>query len=137
MKREDTYSVRVTVAGRDLGTWDKMSGGKVAASETKYRPGGLADQVSLGGTRATDNVTVQKLYDANVHDLIQWLFDQVGKGFMVITKQPLDANGARLGKAIVYQGVLNGVTAPDVDSQSSDAALIELELSTAGSPSTV
>lgn len=133
MKREDTYSVRVTVAGTDLGVYDKMSGGGVDSNETKYRPGGLADEVTLGGSRAVANVTASKLYDENVHGLIHWLYSQAGKADMVVTKQPLDANGAAFGRPIVYRGSLKAVKAPDVDSTSSAPALVELELSTAGS----
>jgi hypothetical protein len=133
MKREDTYSIRVSVAGRDLGTWDRMSGGEVDSEETTYKPGGLAAQITLGGSQSVGNVTVSKLYDEAVHGLFHWLASQAGKADMIVTKQPLNADGsAKLIRPIVYTGKLKAVTPPDVDSSSSDAAIASLEMTCNG-----
>lgn len=132
MKRQDTYIVRVSVAGRDLGTWDKMSGGEVDSEETTYRPGGLADQITLGGARTIGNVTVEKLYDEAVSGLFHWLATSAGRADMVVVKQPIDANGAVYGRALIYTGKLKAVTPPDVDSESSDAAIASLEMTCNG-----
>jgi hypothetical protein len=132
MKREDTYSVRVMVDGQDLGTWDKMDGGDIDSEETTYRPGGLADQVTLGGARTTSNVTVSRLYDEGIHSLFHKLAARAGKGSMVVVKQPLDAEGVVFGRPLVYSGKLKSVKAPSVDSQSNTAALIELEMTVTG-----
>lgn len=132
MKRQDTYSVRVSVDGRDLGTWDKMEGGEVDSEETTYRPGGLSPQVTLGGAQTTGNVTVSKLYDEGVHNLFHWLATRAGKGEMVVVKQPLDADGVVFGRPLVYAGKMKAVTAPEVDSEGNDAALIEIEMTVRG-----
>lgn len=134
MKRQDTYSVRVSVEGRDLGVWDKLSGGEVDSEETTYRPGGLADQITLGGAVTTGNLTVSKLYDEAVHGLYHWLVGLAGRGTGVVTKQPLDADGHAFGRPIVYSVRLKSVTAPEVDSEGNDAALIEVEFSVNGRP---
>lgn len=135
MKREDTYSVRVSVDGVDLGTWDKLSGGETDSEETTYRPGGLADQITLGGATTTGNVTVQKLYDEGVHGVYHWLVSRAGKALMVATKQPLDSEGAAFGRPIVYGGRLKAVTPPDTDSEGNGAALISMEMTVQGKPS--
>lgn len=132
MKREDTYRVTVNVEGRDLGIWDKMEGGEVDSEETTYRPGGLQEQVTLGGAKSVGNVTVSRLYDEAVHELIHWLYRRAGKANMTVTKQPLDAEGNDFGRPLVYTGKLKAVTAPNVDSESSDAALVELEMTCNG-----
>jgi hypothetical protein len=48
--REDTWLVSLSIDGRDLEVWDKLSGGEVDSDESKYRPGGMAAEISLGGT---------------------------------------------------------------------------------------
>ena len=134
MLRENLYSVNVTVNGTDGTTWsaifDKMDGGDVTAKETKYRPAnGTTDQVSLGGAREVSNIKVTRLYDSTIDPKVHWLLSQVGKGTMTVAKQPLDANGAPFGSALVYRGLLNAVNPPKTDSESDSPAMIELEQS--------
>jgi hypothetical protein len=132
--RQDTYSVRVRVNGEGTGVWDKMSGGAVDSEETKYRPGGLGDEVSLGGHTTTENVTVTRLYDLDRdhNGLVRKLLNGVGKSKVVVTKQPLDNDGVPFGKPLVYRGILKSCTPPDVDSESTSAGLLAIEVSTAG-----
>jgi hypothetical protein len=129
MNREDTWIVRVSVDGRDLGPFDKASGGAGDSEETKYRANG-GREVTLGGAQTLENVTVSVLYEEGVHALYHWLMSRRGRATMVVTKTPTDADGNVFGRSIVYTGKLKAVTPPDVDSESSDAALIELEQST-------
>jgi hypothetical protein len=133
MSRQDQYAVSLAVDGKDLGVWDKFSGGEVDSEELKYRPGGMAPQVSLGGYRNVGNITVSRLFDQS-RDLGQsgWLINRVGKGDVTVAKQSLDVDGNPFGKPVVYTGKLKRVTLPEVDSESSDPALVELEISSAG-----
>lgn len=131
--REDQFAVTVTADDRPLDLFDKFSGGVASAEETKYKPGGMRPQRSLGGSSTIDNVTVSRLYElARDHDLVRWLRSRVGKAQMTVAKQPLDVDGNPWGKPDVYTGKLQRVTAPDHDSESSSAALFELEISTEG-----
>ncbi len=133
MSREDQYSVTVSIDGTDLGVFDKLTGGEVDSEETKFRPGGMQPHVSLGGYKTVNNVTVSRLYDlSRDHLKVPFLLDRVGKGTATISKQPLDTNGNPFGPPIVYTGKLKQVTLPDHDSESSDAAMIELEFSPSG-----
>jgi hypothetical protein len=132
MHREDTYSVRVSVDDVDLGIWDKKQGGAVDSDETTYRPGGMAEQISLGGPRTTENLTVSKLNDEVTHGRVHWLTGRVGRGTGVITQQPLDADGKAWGRPLVWRGKLKRVTPPDSDSNGNAAALIELEFTVDG-----
>jgi hypothetical protein len=135
MQREDTYRVTVSVDGRDLGVWDTMSGGAIDSEETTYRPGGLQDQITLGGQRTVSNVTVAKLYRDDVHNLYHWLAQRAGRGAMIVTRQPLDPEGAVFGRPVVYDGKLKSVSLPDVDSTGSGAARLSLEMTCNGSVS--
>lgn len=136
MSREEQYSIGVKIAGTDYGVFDKFEGGAVEAEDVRYRPGGMASQKSLGGPRATENVTISRLYEAERDHLqVHTLLGLVGKAEGVITKQMLDRDGNAFDDPIVYTGTLIRCTPPNADSESSDAALIELEFSIDGDPS--
>jgi len=140
--RSDTYLLNVHVEDVadpgsliNLGTWDKMTGGGQSASSTQYRPGGMAPPVSLGGLVSVANVVVSRLYRlARDHDHVQRLLNGVGKANMVVSKQPLDIDGNVYGKPIVYHGILDRCTPPEVDSEAANAGLIELEMVVEGYP---
>jgi hypothetical protein len=62
--REDTVLVTVSVDDRDLGIFDQKTGGEIDSEESKYNPGGMVGEISLGGRRTIGNVTVERYYDA-------------------------------------------------------------------------
>lgn len=131
--REDQHSVTVVVDGQNLGVWDKKSGTEGDSSETKYRPGGMGDEVVLGGAQTMANETVSRLYDkARDHELARGLMAKRGRAAMSLTFQPLDDDGNVYGKPMVTSGKLKRVKLPDLDSEGDGAALWELEMSTAG-----
>lgn len=136
MSRQDQYAVTFNVDGRDLGVWDKLSGGEVDSEETKYKPGGMGSQITLGGSVEVGAVTLSRLYvlarDHEGATGIHWLLSRVGKGRCTVNRQPLDADGNVYGRPVVYTGTLKTVTPPEIDSESSDAALIECEITPAG-----
>jgi hypothetical protein len=139
--RQDTYAVNVQIAHPsngnmiNYGVWDKMSGGALSSGAASYNPGGMQPPVSLGGRRTVANVTVSRLYRlGRDHDVVQQLLDGVGKSAVIVTKQPLDIEGNIYGRPIVYKGVLDRVSPPDVDSESSTAGLLEIEMVVEGYP---
>lgn len=133
MSREDQYAVTLTLDGEDMGVWDKMSGGAGESEETKFRPGAMGKQKSLGGPTSVSNISLSRLYEfARDHTAIPTLMAKRGKGRCVVTKQPLDIDGAAWGDPLVYTGKLLTVTPPDHDSESSDAGMLEIEISTDG-----
>jgi hypothetical protein len=133
--RQDTWSIHVSVDGVNLGVFDKWTGGEVDSEEYKYKPGAMAPTVSLGGSKSVGNITVSRLYRLNRdHDRAQWLLNRAGKADGVISRQPLDVDGNAYGKPIVYRGKLKRVNFPEIDSESSNAGLLELEFSTDGYP---
>lgn len=141
MSRQDQYSVSVvatrTILGaaerRDLKVWDKMSGGVADSEESKYRPGGMAEQISLGGYRTIENVTVEKLFAyATDNSNMRWLMNGVGSAYVEVTKVFLDVNKNPMGDPLVYKGILKSVTPPEHDSESTDAATWSIEVTTEG-----
>lgn len=132
MSRQDQYRVTVIIDGENTGVWDKVTGFGTDSSETKYKPGGLAPEVPLGGTVSVDNGVVSRLYDLQRdHQNVKRWMAGVGKVEVIVNKQPLDVDGNTFGTPLVYTGKLKMVTPPEVDSESSDAALLEIEVSSA------
>jgi hypothetical protein len=143
--RSDTYRVTVEVqnlevserAMLDLGVWDKRGGGAIDSEETRYNPGGMAPAVSLGGRKTVENVTVSRLYRI-VRDhsrMTQRMINGVGRAEMIVKQQPMEITGGPSGlPQIVWKGTLKRVTVPEHDSESNDAALIELEMTVEGEP---
>jgi hypothetical protein len=133
MSRKDQYRLTVSLDGNDLGVFDKMSGGEIDSDELKYKPGGMAPEISLGGSVSVGNVTVERLYDlSRDHQTVKGIIARVGKGAVTVNKQPLDVDGNAYGAPIVYQGQLKTCTPPEVDSEANDAATVQLEISSAG-----
>lgn len=134
MSRLDQYNVTVKVGTTNLGTFDKMTGGEIDSEELKYKPGAMQTEISLGGPVTVGNINVSRLYDLNRdHGLVPTIKAAVGKGSVVVTKQPLDINKTPFGSPIVYTGTLKQLKLPEPDSEGSGtAALIELEITSTG-----
>lgn len=133
--RQDTFRVTLTVDGSNRGVWDKKSGGDVDSNELKYSPGGMAQQVSMGGMVTPANITLQRDYDrVRDHDTITFLLSRVGKSPATVHQQPLDFDGNPYGKTVHWKGILKRVLIPDVDSEGNAAAMLEVEISIAGRP---
>jgi hypothetical protein len=131
--REDTWLITVAVDGRDLGIFDTFSGGEIDSEETKYRPGGMMPEISLGGARTIGNVTVGRYYDIlRDHQVIKWLAARTGAGRGTIGLTPLTVMGERGAEPMVYGGTLKTVTPPETDSMGTDAAIVELEFTCDG-----
>lgn len=126
--REDTWAVHVTVGDRPLGIFDTFSGGEIDSEEAKYPPGGMQEEISLGGRKTIGNVTVSRYLDRALDwPLIKWLSTQVGAARVTIGLVPLQFDKTPGGEPLVYGGTLKTVTLPDIDSTGNDAAKVELE----------
>jgi hypothetical protein len=126
---QNQFKVTADVDGTQLGIFDTFAGGEVDSDEVRYRPGGMGAPISIGGAVTVNNVTIGRMYDLQVDgSLIIWLIGRVGKGTITVKKLPLDADGNAYGRALTYKGVLKQVTPPAHDSNSSDPAVIELEM---------
>ena len=122
----------MSVDGIDWGIFDKLTGGnKVDSAEKKYNPGGAEVELSLGGRVQHTNSTVARLYDLDRdHPRIDEFRARLGKGWAVITKQPLDVNGNAKGKPEVHQGTVKSVESSDYDSNADGEGLLTVEITT-------
>lgn len=116
----------------NLEVWDNLTGGEIDSEEQKYKPGGMGDIISLGGSVEVGNVTIERLFKLGRDTAVLGeLLAGVGTADMVITDQWLDTNKNPYGKPLVYRGTLKTVTPPEHDSNSSDPAKISLEITSA------
>lgn len=134
--RQDTFVIRVKLMGNSLGVWDKKTGGELDSDSVSYYPGNMENRQSLGGRVVPGNLTLQRLYDRqDDHDKINTLLNAVGKGSVTVTQHPLDIDGhPYVSKSIVWNGKLKRVHIPDVDSEATGPALIEIEVEVSGAP---
>jgi hypothetical protein len=131
--RKDQYAVRVSVDGNSLGIFDVMTGGDVDTTELVYHPGGMGPTVALGGLVSVAAIVLSRLFTDVDQNVLPYLISRVGKGDCVVTKQPLDVDGNAYGKPIVYHGKLKRCKPPEVDSNATAEAVMELEVTPAGS----
>jgi len=131
--REDTWLVTLNIEGRDLGIFDKLEGCEVDSEENKYPPGGMLPELSLGGRQTIGELTVSRYYDTQRdHTIFAWLRQQAGAGRVSISVVPLDFQGNPAGSPLVYTGTVKTVNLPDIDSESGDAALMEVAITPDG-----
>jgi hypothetical protein len=136
--RQDTWVIRLHVDGIPFGIWDKKDGGEVDSDDIKYYPGGIVPRIKLCGMVTTGNVTLQRLYDRiDDHGKINTLIIGAGKAKIIVSQKPMDPDGNEIGKSITYTGKLKRVTPPATDSESTTAALYEIECTINGTPSAV
>jgi len=133
VSRQDQRRVSLVIDGEDTGVWDMKTGGMMDSEESKFRPGGMAEQVTLGGSQNLENLPVSRLFVLR-RDLprIKGWYNRAGKASVVAVEQYLDTDGRRFGDPLSYSGILKSVTAPEHDSESNDPAMVEVEVSLAG-----
>jgi len=132
--RKDQWNTTLRVDGRNLGTFDVKTGGDTDTTELTYKPGGMLPTISLGGLVTVAQVVVNRLYQLDRDaPIVKWLLGRVGKGTCVLQQQALDIDGNVYGDSLTYTGTLKRVTLPEVDSNSTDHALLEIEITPNGS----
>lgn len=131
--RQDQWSNTVTINGRPMGVWDTLDGGESDSNETKYKPGGMQPEVSLGGSRSIGNLTLARLLSRQDWDFMHQAMSNTGNWKCTVARQPLDTDGNPFGRPLTYRGTLKTVTPGATDSNSSDAQTWEIVVSTEGS----
>ena len=126
-QREDTWLTVFNVGGNDMGTWDTFDGGETDSEEAKFRPGGMGEEISLGGRQTLGNVTMTRHNDDFLNAWTKWLRQQCGRTRITIGRVPLDTYGVQAGPVEWLGGTLKRFTPPTHDSMGGDASLAEVE----------
>lgn len=124
--REDQAQITLSL-GNPLvavgGTWKTWSGGNLSAETAKTRPGGMGNEVDIGGPASREDVTLTtQLTDAMVGE-VSGLEDGIGKVRAKAAIAFLNANGDATGDTFAVQGTLKDVQIPDLG-DGSEAAML-------------
>jgi hypothetical protein len=128
MAKSSARQFLVKVAGID-GYFMTKSGGSISADANKVYDGGSLVPDVLAGPAEADNVTVSRAYDPTRDaTLLARLRRDVGRFTTTVSVTPTDRDLVAVGTPVVYSNaLLVGVTEPDSDASSGDAATYELE----------
>lgn len=116
----------IKVDGVD-GYFATRTGGETTADAAREFDGGSLTPEILTGPAQTGDLTVGRPYkpERDAH-LIRLYRPLVGRLRKTITVQPTDADLVARGKPTVYNGVLIGISDPEANAGSGDAARVEL-----------
>lgn len=131
--RKDMWFIQLIVPAIafDSQSWDQASGGSINPTMVKYPPGGMGDEIPIGGRRTREDMTVIRAWDDTLINIFMSLDAASGNTPAQIAVRPLARRNVGAGKSIVYGGMLGQVTGIDTDSSSSDASLLTVVLSSA------
>lgn len=117
----------VKVAGIE-GFWATKSGGNVSSDASKVYDGGSLDPDVLSSPAEADDITVSRAFDPyRDGPILRDLRRRVGRFRATVSVTPTDEDLVAIDEPTVYSdAVLTGVTEPDFDAASGDAATFEL-----------
>ena len=118
----------IKVAGID-GYFASKSGGDVSSDTNKVYDGGSDSPDVLAGPAEADNITVSRAYDYQRDGaILKRLRKQVGRWSTTVSITATDRDLVAIAEPQVYpDALLVGLTEPETDASSGDAAEYELE----------
>jgi hypothetical protein len=126
---EQQFLITAKVGDRDLGIWDKMTGGDVTVAAAKHRAGGMGPEKSYRTMPTYADVVITRALERERDwEQLRWLQDHAGTQRMTVNKQPLDDDGNAWGTPMVYAGRLGPVKGGGADSGSNNVATYEVTM---------
>lgn len=138
--RKDMFRISLTVNGENWGVWDNKTGGDVDSDQgSSYKPGGMGPPIALGGSVTTTNLVLERL--CTLEDdwrRLQNLINAAGKGKAVVKQSALDPDGNAFdSNPLTFLGKVKLVGTVDHDSNSTDVALVRIEIVPDGVPTMI
>jgi len=127
--RESQGSIIVVVNGVSLPTdsWATLSGGDIAASSNKTRPGGMGDSVELGGQGVRGDATVTRQWSDALISSYYDLDLAAGHTAASVSFTPLNLNKSTSGQpSFTWTGLLLTVTPPPISAESDAASFLSI-----------
>jgi hypothetical protein len=129
LSTEQQFLVTVNVDGRDLGVFDKRTGGDTTVASVKHRPGGMGPEKSYRSLPTYSDLTTSRVYEPERdHELVRWLQNIAGSVRAQVVEQPLDEDGNAWGTPVTWSGRLTNVKPGQVDSGSNSVRMFELDV---------
>lgn len=134
MTKATKRQFKVSISGIP-GYWRSLSGGGASAEYSRDYSGGSNVGTILAGPAEHEDMTLVRTFDPNSDPAwVNKLKKKVGRSYHKISKQATDVNFTKVGKPETYYNcVLVGLTLPETDSSSADAAEITLVFAHNGS----
>lgn len=128
MPKSSQRQFLVKVSGID-GYFMTKSGGAITADTSRVYDGGSLTPDVIAGPAEAGNITVSRAYDQNRDAaLLTRLRQKVGRFTATVSVTPTDRDLVANGRPTTYaRALLVGLTEPDFDASSGDAATFELE----------
>ena len=129
--RQDQWQVQLQVTGvaLDSVSWDSFEGGDIAPEMQQYNPGGMAQQISLGGLRKRSEITLKRIWSDFLIGVFIALDNLGGIAPAIVSATPMKGDRkTAAGNPIVYTGVLGQVMHPNYDSGTGTAGLLQVTI---------
>lgn len=106
----------------NLGVFEDRGEQEVTANAGKYRLGGMGGEVALGGKSTTADMTFTRGMDTLAKSQRKAIKGRVGKGWVVMTDQPLNLDEVAEGDPEVFSGRLVGYSDNGKSASGEDAS---------------
>lgn len=125
MSTQSQYHLTVSVDGKSIGVFDRLTGGDISA-ENVTRQTGEGRKVYPAKGKPSDLTVVRGFERVRDWELVRQLEKRAGIATMTVTEQPLDEDGNAWGRPKTKTGILNSVNGGEVDKDSDEPRDLEL-----------
>ena len=126
--RADMADISVKLDGVAIGPnpgWATYEGGEREADDQKTRPGGMADQVAIGGPTSRNDVTVTTQFTDAVAAIAKQIEKRSGRGTFEVSVTYLNMNGDPVAAhSFIRTGIVKSVSIPNIDVNTGDVAFL-------------
>jgi len=122
--RADMADIKVRLNNVPMGDqWATFEGGALEADDQKTRPGGMENQVAIGGPASRSDVTVTTQFTDAIAGIAKTFENSVGTGALSITVSYLNMSG-KPDQSFTQTGIVKSVQIPNVDVNAGDVAFL-------------
>jgi hypothetical protein len=125
--RADMAKITVSVDSQQVGPdmWATFSGGGLDTDDQKTRPGGMQNQVAIGGPTSRDDITVTTQFTDLVASVAKALELRTGRGSLTVAVTYKDPDGNNVSAhGFTRTGIVKSVQIPNVDVNTGDVAFL-------------
>jgi len=135
--RGDQFKAQLTLTGPNAPTldnqsWDTFDGGDVDPTMEEFIPGGMGEQVAMGGMRKRQPITLTRAWDTSMISNYLALDAASGVAPFQLIVSTLAADKITVTGTTTYTGVVGKVTPPKRAHDDSKAAMLSVALSCNG-----
>lgn len=132
--RGDQFRAQLNVQGvnLDLQSWDTFDGGDIDPQMEEFLPGGMGDQVAMGGVRKRLPITMERAWDTTLIGAFLALDAASGVAPFTCAVSTLAADKTTVIGKTTYTGILGKVKMPARKNDDSKAGMLTVTLSCNG-----